>query len=86
MASRSRCSPANRSNSARRWGASAEIFANYLAIINRRKKLIAFTASYGQISPFIPYIVAAPFYFAGKIELGIMTQTAQAFGQRQRAR
>ena len=62
-------------------GRFGQIFANYMAIINRRKQLLAFTASYGQISPFIPYIVAAPFYFAGKIQLGIMSQTAGAFGR-----
>jgi vitamin B12/bleomycin/antimicrobial peptide transport system ATP-binding/permease protein len=57
------------------------IFANYLRIVDLRKKLMAFTASYGQISPFIPYIVAAPFYFAGKIQLGVLSQTAGAFGR-----
>jgi vitamin B12/bleomycin/antimicrobial peptide transport system ATP-binding/permease protein len=56
------------------------IVKNYYEIIACRKTLTAFTSFYGQISPFIPYIVAAPFYFAGKIELGIMTQTARAFG------
>jgi vitamin B12/bleomycin/antimicrobial peptide transport system ATP-binding/permease protein len=55
------------------------IVTNYFAIISTRKRLTAFTASYSQISPFIPYIVSAPFYFAGKIALGIMTQTASAF-------
>lgn len=59
----------------------AAIFANYLRIVDLRKKLMAFTASYGQISPFIPYIVAAPFYFAGKIQLGILSQTAGAFSR-----
>ncbi len=58
-----------------------KIYANYLRIVERRKRLMAFTASYGQISPFIPYIVAAPFYFAGRVELGILTQTADAFGR-----
>lgn len=58
----------------------ATIVKNYFEIVSCRKKLTAFTASYGQISPFIPYIVSAPFYFAGKIQLGIMTQTARAFG------
>ncbi len=55
------------------------IIQNYFAIIGCRKRLISFTASYGQLSPFIPYIVSAPFYFSGKITLGIMTQTARAF-------
>lgn len=57
----------------------AAIIKNYFAIIACRKQLISFTASYGQISPIIPYVVAAPFYFADKITLGIMTQTARAF-------
>ncbi|MEJ0095864.1 MAG: ABC transporter ATP-binding protein/permease [Methylocella sp.] len=56
------------------------IINNYFQIVAVRKNLIGFTASYGQLSPIIPYIVAAPFYFAGKITLGVMTQTARAFG------
>ncbi|QBR70434.1 ABC transporter [Beijerinckiaceae bacterium] len=58
----------------------AAIIKNYFQIIACRKNLTAFTASYGQLSPIIPFVVAAPFYFAGKITLGIMTQTARAFG------
>ena len=27
-----------------------------------RKRLMAFTASYGQISPIIPYVIAAPLF------------------------
>ena len=57
------------------------VIANYLRIVGQRKKLMAFTATYGQISPIIPYIFTAPFYFAGKIQLGVMTQTAGAFGR-----
>ncbi len=57
----------------------AAVVANYLEIVRKRKQLISFTASYGQLSPVIPYVVTAPFYFAGKIHLGIMTQTASAF-------
>ena len=61
-----------------RWRFGA-IVINFFQIIACRKNLTAFTASYGQLSPIIPYVVAAPFYFAGKITLGIMTQTARAF-------
>ena len=57
------------------------IIMNYLSIVQRRKRLLAFTASYGQLSPIIPYIFTAPFYFAQKIQLGVMTQTAGAFGR-----
>jgi putative ATP-binding cassette transporter len=70
--------PAERQMAMGRFG---RIYANYLQIVERKKRLMAFTASYGQISPFIPYIVAAPFYFIGKVELGVLTQTADAFGR-----
>jgi putative ATP-binding cassette transporter len=62
----------------RRFG---NIIENYLALVRRRKWLLAFIAFYGQISPIIPFIFAAPFYFAGVIQLGIMTQTASSFSR-----
>src|SRR5262249_12669803 len=57
------------------------LIANFLDLVRRRVKVYGFTQMFGQISPIIPYIFTAPFYFAGKIELGIMTQTASAFGR-----
>ncbi|HLN09592.1 MAG TPA: SbmA/BacA-like family transporter, partial [Xanthobacteraceae bacterium] len=57
------------------------IIGNFLAIIRRRTKLMGFTASYAQISPIIPFVFTAPFYFAGRIPLGVMTQTAGAFNR-----
>ena len=57
------------------------VVLNYLGIVRKRKELMAFTATYGQLSPIIPYVITAPFYFAGKIPLGVMTQTASAFGR-----
>jgi putative ATP-binding cassette transporter len=62
----------------RRFGA---VVLNYFDLINTRKKLIAFTQLYGQVAPIIPYVFAAPFYFAGRIPLGVMTQTASAFNR-----
>ena len=56
------------------------LIANYLALVYRRMRVTAFTHAFGQLSPIIPYIFTAPFYFARKIELGVMTQTAGAFG------
>jgi vitamin B12/bleomycin/antimicrobial peptide transport system ATP-binding/permease protein len=59
----------------------AALIANYIAVVFRLMRVTAFTQTFGQLSPIIPFIFTAPFYFAGKIELGVMTQTAQAFGQ-----
>ncbi|PWB81666.1 MAG: ABC transporter [Methylocystaceae bacterium] len=67
---------AERASLVKRFGA---IIVNYLRIVTTRKKMISFTATYGQLSPIIPYLITAPFYFAGKINLGVMTQTARAF-------
>ncbi len=69
---------AERASLSARFGA---VMANYLEMIDRNKKLTAFTATYGQISPIIPYVFSAPFYFSGKITLGIMSQTAGAFSR-----
>ncbi len=57
------------------------IIGNWLALVSRRMKLLGFTQIYAQISPIIPYIFTAPFFFAGTITLGVMTQTAGAFGR-----
>jgi vitamin B12/bleomycin/antimicrobial peptide transport system ATP-binding/permease protein len=62
-------------------GSFGALIANFLAVIFRRMRVTAFTQTFGQLSPIIPFIFTAPFYFARKIELGTMTQTAQAFGQ-----
>jgi vitamin B12/bleomycin/antimicrobial peptide transport system ATP-binding/permease protein len=62
-------------------GRFSALVANYIAVIFRRMRLAAFTSMFGQVSPIIPYIFTAPFYFARKIQLGTMFQTAQAFGQ-----
>jgi putative ATP-binding cassette transporter len=59
----------------------AALIANFIALTYRRMGVWAFTRTFGQISPIIPYIFTAPFYFLGRIELGIMTQTADAFGK-----
>src|SRR5215469_7299479 len=59
----------------------AALIANYIDLVFRRMKVWAFTNLFGQISPILPYIFTAPFYFAGKIELGVMTQTAGAFAR-----
>jgi vitamin B12/bleomycin/antimicrobial peptide transport system ATP-binding/permease protein len=60
----------------RRFGA---LIANYLDLVYQRMRVITFTAAFGQVSPIIPYVFTAPFYFAGRIDLGVMQQTAGAF-------
>lgn len=56
------------------------IVENWMAIMVRTKKLTALTATYSQASIIFPYIMVAPAYFAGKLQLGGMMQTASAFG------
>lgn len=58
---------------------------NWIAIMIRTKKVTALTASYSQASTVFPFILVAPAYFAGKIQLGGMMQTASAFGSVQGA-
>ena len=60
-------------------GRFQSIFDNYLKIIRIRKFLTMFLNFLGQINSLVPLIVAAPFYFVGKITLGVMMQTLQAF-------
>lgn len=61
------------------------VVENWLAIMQRTKKLTAFTASYSQASVIFPYILVAPAYFADKVQLGGMMQTASAFSSVQDA-
>ncbi len=61
------------------------VFENWLGIMVRTKKITAFTSSYSQASVIFPYVLVAPAYFAEKIQLGGMMQTASAFGSVQGA-
>jgi putative ATP-binding cassette transporter len=55
------------------------LIANFLALVYRRMKVLGFTYAFGQASEIIPLILTAPFFFAGRIQLGDMTQTTDAF-------
>ena len=59
----------------------ADIYDNYMSIVHVRKRLTAFTSTYDQISQYFPFIIGAPLYFLGKIQLGSLVQVARAFGQ-----
>jgi putative ATP-binding cassette transporter len=57
------------------------VIDNYYQLIAVTKRLIAFTSFYETSNSVVPYVIAAPFYFAGRITLGVMSQVASAFGQ-----
>jgi putative ATP-binding cassette transporter len=61
------------------------VVANWHEIMTRTKRLTAFTASYTQAAVIFPYILVAPAYFADKVHLGGMMQTASAFSTVQQA-
>jgi putative ATP-binding cassette transporter len=61
------------------------VVGNWYAIMTRTKRLTAFTSSYSQAAVIFPYILVAPAYFADKIQLGGMMQTASAFSSVQQA-
>lgn len=69
--------PAEHQRLSQRFG---EVVRNYMSIMSRTKKLTAFTASYNQAAVLFPFIMIGPAYFAGKVQLGSVTQTASAFG------
>jgi vitamin B12/bleomycin/antimicrobial peptide transport system ATP-binding/permease protein len=57
------------------------VVGNYYGIIRQNLKLNTFVSTYFQASVVFPYIIMAPAYFAGKLTLGQLTQTAGAFGR-----
>jgi putative ATP-binding cassette transporter len=65
--------------------AFTRIFETWWSLMTYTKRLAWLTSFYGQAASIFPIIVAAPQYFAGKIQLGVLTQTADAFGQVQGA-
>jgi putative ATP-binding cassette transporter len=63
----------------------SRVITNWYGIMSRTKRLTAFTQSYSQAAVVFPMILTAPAFFAGKIQLGAMLQTAEAFGSVQTA-
>ena len=55
------------------------VVANWYDIMNRTKRLTAFTTSYAQAAVIFPVLLLAPAYFADKIQLGAMVQATNAF-------
>ena len=65
----------------RLWDRFVQVIGNWYAIMRLRKRLLWFTTFYGQLAIIFPFIVVAPRYFVGAITLGVLIQTARAFGQ-----
>lgn len=61
------------------------IYAIWWEYMRYNKRLTWFTAFYGQAADVFPLVVASPRYFSGEIPLGVLTQTAGAFGRVQGA-
>ena len=57
------------------------VIRNWWALILKQKQLTWFTSFYMQLAIIFPFIVVAPRFFAGAITLGVIFQTASAFGQ-----
>ena len=66
-------------------GRFANVIANWWGIMRKQKQLNFFTISYAQLAVIFPFVVAAPRYFSGAIQLGGLMQISSAFGQVQSA-
>jgi len=62
-----------------------DVFNNAWRVLVTEMQLVFYQIGYGQLAIIFPYLVTAPRFFAGAITLGIVMQTAQAFGQVQSA-
>jgi putative ATP-binding cassette transporter len=63
----------------------ADVVENWWAIMKRQKLLTFFTVGYSQVAVVFPFVVGAPRYFSGTIQLGGLIQISNAFGQVQGA-
>ena len=62
-----------------------EVTANWFRLMIRRFKLSLLTDTYEQAAVVFPFILGAPRYFAGAIELGGLMRIVSAFSQVQRS-
>lgn len=54
---------------------------NYWRLIRAQRNLTLFTTGIGQSNSIVPYVIAAPGFFAGTLSLGSVVQTNIAYGQ-----
>jgi putative ATP-binding cassette transporter len=57
------------------------VVRNSRAIIGVTRNVAFFTSGYNYLVPILPIVIVAPLYLRGKIELGVVTQSAMAFAQ-----
>src|SRR3990167_7000422 len=62
-----------------------DVFNNGWRVLFTQAPLAFYQSGYAPLALIFPYLVTAPRFFAGAITLGVMTQTASAFGQVQSA-
>ena len=58
-----------------------QVLGNFLQLLKVQKRYTWFSSTYGQAAVVFPFIVAAPRYFSGSIQLGELMQISSAFGQ-----
>jgi len=63
----------------------SDVFFNGWRVLFTEAQLALYQSGYQQLAIIFPYLVTAPGYFAGTVTLGVMMQTASAFGQVQGA-
>jgi putative ATP-binding cassette transporter len=54
---------------------------NFLEIVRVRKRLKAVVYFYDKFGPYLPVLVAAPFFFFGNVGFGLIAQASMAFGR-----
>ncbi|MBT2325434.1 ABC transporter ATP-binding protein/permease [Variovorax paradoxus] len=57
----------------------SSVLRNYLMLIRQQKNLVAFTASFAQLSVVFPFFLAAPRFFSGAIQFGELMQISRTF-------
>ncbi|HEV7476612.1 MAG TPA: ABC transporter ATP-binding protein/permease [Burkholderiales bacterium] len=62
-------------------GRFGAVIANWWSLMLKQKRLGWFTTFYGQVAIIFPYVMVAPRFFSGAIQLGGIFQAASAFGQ-----
>ena len=62
-------------------GRFSKVLSNFLLLIKKQKNLVWFTSFFGQAAVVFPFVVAAPRFFSGAIQLGELMQISSAFGR-----